>query len=140
LRDSQQVIWPNLLVENPCENVVCQSPETCKNGVCKCGKNSSCYGLLSGSFCDSENSVCKCTKDLNSCKENANGLEYCDITAKNGTGVCKCSESIDYCLDGTDTCYNGVCQCGKASGFVCSGVTSICEEGICGMHHYIWSL
>lgn len=66
-----------------CTNGICkcgdQDPcrvagEQCKSGTCMCGAASSCEGKSTGSFCDPQTSVCKCSQNTDSCP---NGVE-CD--------------------------------------------------------------
>ena len=63
--------------EDLCSAMTCGALETCINGECKCGNISSCAGESSGSYCDAENSQCKCSKDQASCLDGyicANGV------------------------------------------------------------------
>ena len=52
-------------------NPACQSPETCDgidtDFVCKCGTASSCVELVSASFCDATNNICKCSATVDAC-------------------------------------------------------------------------
>ena len=59
----------------------CQSPETCGytfdystssssltyDIACKCGTASSCVELVSASFCDATNNICKCSATVDAC-------------------------------------------------------------------------
>ena len=62
--------------------------------------------------------------------------EYCDAAANNGTGACKCSESVPACTNGNEVCDNiyHVCKCGsadscegKVTGSYCDSANSKCK-------------
>ena len=90
-----------------CNGVQCADAETCLFGLfCTCG-----------SFA--------------SCKDNPTG-EVCDPTGDGGSGVCKCTSSLDKCAT-NEICDsdNNVCKCG--SGSSCAGLVtgSYCDGSIC---------
>ena len=119
------------VLDDPCKIKTCIANETCVKGKCKCGNADSCEGMSNGSYCDPENSICKCTNSLESCSENTTA-PYCDAEWKNGTGICKCSLLADACTDiSVDTCANEICQCEKW-GKACRKPYPICMEGECG--------
>ena len=43
--------------------------ETCDGGVCKCGTGVSCANQITGAFCDTGNSVCKCAEAVDACTD-----------------------------------------------------------------------
>ena len=50
---------------DPFENPL--SPCLGTNYECKCGTSTSCSGLTTGSHCDADNNICKCSADVESC-------------------------------------------------------------------------
>ena len=109
--------------DNPCDGIVCNvANETCVDGICKCGNACSCEGRITGSFCDSDNSKCKCSATEDAC----NGHLKCDTTdgkchlCIGGSGCCtkdnQCDVGEDDCnhdLDGKQGLRCGVNNCGK---------------------------
>ena len=49
--------------------MTCGAGEMCINGECRCGNTQSCVGEVTGSYCDSENNRCKCSKDQDACTD-----------------------------------------------------------------------
>ena len=45
----------------------CRPQETCNGTVCMCGSSKSCDGKITGSYCDADNSLCKCAADVDAC-------------------------------------------------------------------------
>ena len=71
--------------------IVCNVPgETCQDGVCKCGTACSCEGRPTGSYCDADNSICKCSDTEDACEEGS----LCDPSDK------KCRK----CIGGSSCC------------------------------------
>ena len=78
----------SLLVKELCNKKTCGVGETCRGGECKCGNAfgaPSCSGRIDGSFCDYEQSRCKCSRDVDSCSEGflcihgiCQGIHYLD--------------------------------------------------------------
>ena len=118
--------------------------DVCGNdGTCKCGPdgNSACPASATASnYCDAtaydtsdppKRGVCKCTETLASCAGMTTG-EYCDTTANDYDGACKCTLSLDACVTG-ETCdsTNNACKCGSGSSCVGSLINPTCleEEG-----------
>ena len=74
------IVFYFYIIIDLCSGVTCSNPgEQCVDGMCQCGTVFSCEGLPSGSFCDSANSICKCSATAASCK----------ITEDCVNGVCK---------------------------------------------------
>ena len=115
----------------------------CVAGECKCGAStaisqaiSACPASTSASnYCDISDvnaPVCKCTASLATCDGMSTGA-YCDITANNGNGICKCAQNVDACVSTSNNpkCLNEVCKCGTlSSSAVCSG-TEKCDADTC---------
>ena len=108
----------SLTIIDLCAGVTCSNTgETCVEGLCMCGTASSCVGIGSGSYCDSTNNVCKCSKTLDAC---SGTTDTCD------NGACKCGTS-SACSNSGETCSSGACKCGTASTCVGNTAGSYCD-------------
>ena len=113
---------------DPCALISCTAPETCVNGVCKCGNMPTCQNRRNGNLCvvtgDTGDCICgTSSKNITACPASTSASNYCDtvnavckctaslatcdgmstgaycdITANNGNGICKCSQSVDACV------------------------------------------
>ena len=112
---------------DPCDEIVCNVPnETCVDGICKCGSSCSCEGSITASFCDSENSQCKCSATEDACEENL----FCDIS----DGKCKRCIGQDDCCTKDKKCDVGEGGCSRSyeckQGLKCG--TNNCCKGFVG--------
>ena len=122
--------------------------EICQNGQCMCGNISSCGGKMSGSYCDSTRSKCKCSSTVDACHTTTDRCinEQCTCGIQenlvcNGTsdrcteGACKCGKEVPCSVDG-EICIDGICKCGiagscegKMTGSYCDSSNSVCKCG-----------
>ena len=95
--------------------------EICQDGKCMCGSIHSCGGKLSGSYCDSTRSECKCSSTIGACNA---------TTDRCINEQCTCGDHENLSCTGTsDRCTDGECKCGD--GGPCSVDGEKCIAGIC---------
>ena len=95
--------------------------EICQDGKCMCGSIHSCGGKLSGSYCDSTRSECKCSSTIDACNA---------TTDRCINEQCTCGDHENLLCTGTsDRCTDGECKCGEEG--PCSVDGEICKAGIC---------
>ena len=107
--------------DDPCDGIVCNVPgEKCVNGQCKCGSACSCEFNPAGRFCDSNNSICKCSATEDACKDD---LPECDPVL----GKCAKCAGTDGCCTKDNQCDVGEGDCHRDGD---------CKEGLkCGVNN-----